>query len=165
MKEETGNLWDNWQAGQKVVVTTNIGWDPDHSNANNMGAGMALQAMQMWGWLPYWYGEHARVMADTKTPRVIEFGPLGLIFLPVKPLLDPENPEISWNQNADFGLIEDMLGQLRSIEGQISLGLPGCGNGGLDSGEMLAHMRMVLDDRFTLRDIALPAARIKAKSA
>jgi hypothetical protein len=152
MKLERGNLWDHWERGSKVVVTTNIGWDPA-TKRNNMGAGVALQAARRWPWLPEWYGRFCR--ATFPYTPVIEHDQLRLIFLPVKPLLSRANPEISWNQSASLYLIGHSVQQLRFHEGEIALAFPGCGNGGLDMvavGDVLHAW--LLDDRFTVVDQA-----------
>ncbi len=139
-----GNLWDYWDQGWKVVVTTNIGWDPKNENRNNMGAGMALQACCRWPWLASWYGEHC-MRFGANTP-VIELDRLRLIFLPVKPLL-PLNPAMSWNQTAKLSLIARGLPQLAQHDGNIAMAWPGCGNGWLDPEEL----RPAMDDFFDIR--------------
>lgn len=149
MKIEKGNLWDHWERGSKVVVTTNIGWDPV-TRENNMGAGMALQAATRWPWLPELYGSFCRLTAPF-TP-VMEMADLRLIFMPVKPLLDVKDPERSWNQEARRALIVVGLKQLREHTGEIALGLPGCGNGGLRAEDVRPIVYWYLGPRFTLCD-------------
>jgi SPP1 gp7 family putative phage head morphogenesis protein len=124
--------------------------DPE-TLANNMGAGLALQAALRWGELPRWYGAHCKRTAPN-TP-VVERADLGLIFFPVKPLLDPSDPERSWNQQASLGTIEKSLSELVKLEGRITLTFPGCGNGGLDRSMVEPLLRRYLtDDRFTVVD-------------
>ena len=130
-----GNLWDEWVMGRKVVITTNIGWDPK-TLRNNMGAGIAWDAAQRWPELPQWYGRFCRATYP-HTP-VLEHPYLRLIFFPVKPLLNRNNPEISWNQQASLPLIDHGMRQLVEHEGHIAMGLPGCGNGGLDQSAVAA---------------------------
>ncbi len=144
-----GNLWD-FLPTHKLVITTNIGWDPV-SKQNNMGAGTAYQAATKWPGLPLWYGKLCASTAPS-TP-VLEHPDLPLIFFPVKPLLDADDPEISWNQKAQLDLIAKSARQLALIEGQIALTFPGCGNGGLDPSAVYPILCRALDpDRFLIVD-------------
>lgn len=150
MRSKNGDLWKHWRAGFKVVVTTNIGWDP-RTRRNNMGAGMALQAALKFPELPEWYGRFCR--ATYPLTPVIEHPTHRLIFLPVKPLLNRNNPEISWDQEASLPLVESGLQRLALHKGQIALGLPGCGNGGLSLAEVVPLLEKHLpDDRFEVVD-------------
>lgn len=145
-----GDLWRMHGIGYKVVVTTNIGWDPK-TLANNMGAGMALQAAMKWPELPRWYGAYCKRTAPA-TP-VVEREDLGLIFFPVKPLLDPKNPERSWDQRASLTRIEQSLRELQNVAGKVALAFPGCGNGDLDRKDVEPLLRRyLLDDRFVVVD-------------
>lgn len=135
LRIERGDLWKKRAEGWKVVVTTNIGWDPV-TFANNMGAGVALQAALRWPELPEWYGRFCRG-SSPNTP-VVERSDLGLVFFPVKPLLDPADPERSWAQPASLERIELSAHQLAAtITGNVALAFPGCGNGGLDRADVL----------------------------
>lgn len=150
MKAKKGDLWEHWKRGEKVVVSTNIGWD-SATRRNNMGAGMALQAALKFPDLPEWYGRFCR--ATFPLTPVIEHPLYRLIFLPVKPLLNRNNPEISWDQEASLPLIEAGLQQLREHHGQIALGLPGCGNGGLSLVQVFPLLERYLgEDRFSVVD-------------
>lgn len=174
MRYEQGDLWDHWERGNKIVVTTNVGWDLQ-TRRNNMGAGMALQAAQRWPWLPEWYGNLCRLYvtrwgqygphARPAIPRcparwmpVVELDHLRLLFLPVKPLLDFADPERSWDQTARLDLIRWGLRQLTRHHGQIALAYPGCGNGGLDKQDVAPFME-ALPDRFTVCDWGFPVAQ------
>lgn len=150
MLRQRGDLWELYDAGEaKIVVTTNIGWDP-HDYQNNMGAGMALQAARRYPELPYWYGMFCRENLHG-TPVVERY---GLVFLPVKPLKDMRDPERSWDQLASVPLIERGLRQLLEVEGEIALAYPGCGNGGLgfEQVEPLLERYLGPHDRFRLVD-------------
>lgn len=164
MRSERGDLWKLWEQGHKIVVTTNVGWDPA-TRQNNMGAGMALQAALRWPWLPEWYGEFCMrwvmrwgkerygVIRATRVAPVVEHDALRLIFLPVKPLLSFSDPEISWNQRARLDCIQVGLSQLRKHHGTIALGLPGCGNGGLSAMDVRPLLEAGLpEERFLLCD-------------
>lgn len=176
IKLAEGDLWDWYEKGHRVVVTTNIGWHPE-TGRNNMGAGMALQAALRFpglrakrgsqaleaapleGFLEpegldVWYGslceqigEEMPVVAYPLEPRII--------LLPVKPLLFADNPERSWDQKGSYTLIMRSLLQLRSYPGKIALSYPGCGNGGLDEEKMGRLVENILGQdpdpaRFTL---------------
>jgi hypothetical protein len=141
-----GDLWQYHEEGWRVVVTTNIGWDPE-SGRNNMGAGVALQASQRWPDLPLWYGVQCEMQRQAMP--VIQHSARRLIFLPVKPLLDPLRPEISWDQEADLGLIKRGLRQVAGIAleeagPRVALSFPGCGNGGLPESLVLPVMQETL---------------------
>ncbi len=156
------NLWDEHARGRKIVVTTNIGYDED--GYNNMGAGMALQAMKRYPLLPRWYGGVCRLLRE-RTP-VVESAS-GLVFLPVKPLR-PENPALSWDQKADLSLIERGLRMLPYVvDGPVSLALPGAGNGGLDPDVVFELVKSVLaphGDRFRICDTMLFKAPAKRRA-
>lgn len=155
-----GNLWAEHDAGRKVVVTTNIGWSRD--GYNNMGAGMALQAARRWPVLPLWYGTVCQLLREA-TP-VVEHAELGLIFFPVKPLLDPSNPERSWDQIADHALIMRSLRQLALVEGDVSMGFPGCGNGSLLPSTVLPLLERYLPgERFRVVDAEVPPAIMRTR--
>lgn len=133
MRVLKADIWELFETGHDVVVTTNIGWDTRRF-ANNMGAGTALDAYRRFPSLPIWYGHECSRMHHSSSVDVLYRGDLGLYFLPVKPLLDPSDPERSWDQLASYDLIERMLGRLATMPRQrpVALTLPGAGNGGLD---------------------------------
>jgi hypothetical protein len=144
MKIVKGDLWDFWELGWKIVVSTNIGWgrgllvgEGSRQHANNMGAGIAWQAASRWPWLPLWLGEHYRArhrLGATQQP--VEHDQLRLIFVPVKPLLESD-PAYSWNQRASVPLIDEQLNLLTRHRGKIALGFVGCGNGGLRQDQVM----------------------------
>lgn len=148
MRIEKGNLWDWHAQGWKIVVSTNIGWtEPtsqpswrtglEHQHSNNMGAGIAYEAMRRWPWLPEWLGGHYRARHLLgAAQRPVEHDALRLIFLPVKPLL-ADDPAYSWDQPASLELIALQLGMLSHHQGKIALGYVGCGNGGANPKDVL----------------------------
>lgn len=147
MRFEKGNLWDFHAQGWKIVISTNIGWGAtlhvggnQQRHANNMGAGIALQTMQRWPWLPEWLGSHYRARHLQGAPqRPLEHDALRLIFVPVKPLLESD-PAYSWNQDASIPLIAAQLGMLSAHTGKIALGYIGCGNGGAKQAAVLPYL-------------------------
>lgn len=146
MKKINSNIWDLYESGMDVVVTNNIGWSLE-TYRNNMGAGTTLEAMRRYPELPEWYGRQCASMVEKKDVRVLYREDLGIYFFPVKPLLDPANPEMSWAQNANYELIWEGLRQLRNMDRKrdLAMTLPGCGNGGLDPDIMLAVMKEALN--------------------
>lgn len=147
---EHGDLWDWHTRGFRVVITTNIGWHP-LTYRNNMGAGMALQAEQRWRDLPHWYGRQCAAKGDEL--GVIEHELRRLVFLPVKPLLDPKNPERSWNQRASLGLIGRGLDQMAWLVRSgppVAMSFAGAGNGGLDEASVLELLQQRLPARVTV---------------
>lgn len=154
------DIWKLYEGGMDVVITTNIGWDPV-TFENNMGAGTALQAYRRCPSIAVWYGHECRRMATSDAVDVLYRGDLGLYFLPVKPLLDQEDPERSWDQVGDYDLIESMLERMSYMNAPrpVAMTLPGCGNGGLDAERMLGLVLKHLGQRkdLTLCDLQLPA--------
>jgi len=166
---------DLWQVkNYQRVVTTNIGWD-SVSKRNNMGAGTVLEAMARCPEISVLYGQACKLLREAMpamdmigllrlnesigwslSPKTLEdmADRLGrLIFFPVKPLLDPLNPERSWAQRASLELIQRSTVELASFPGKIALTLPGCGNGGLAPDSVYPILkRYLIDDRFLLVD-------------
>ena len=144
MNVEDGDLWDFHKAGFRVVVTTNIGWHPV-TKANNMGAGMALQASLRYPSLPRWYGCRCAKLGDAL--GVIEDRKRRLVFLPVKPLLTLADPERSWMQKAQMPFVTHGVASLCRVVRKgspIAMSFPGCGNGGLDELDVASMMAVVL---------------------
>lgn len=151
------DIWELYET-HDVVVTTNIGWDPV-TYENNMGAGTVLHAANLYEALPTWYGHECKRMARTDSVDVLYRGDLGLYFFPVKPLLDPLDPERSWDQLGNYELIERMLERLAQMEHPrpVAMTLPGCGNGGLNRDRVLKLVLKHLGEtELTLCDLALP---------
>jgi hypothetical protein len=172
VRYKKGDLWQ--VKGHRRVVTTNIGWDPK-TYRNNMGAGTVLEAMARCPEISALYGRACAALQDAMPVldlerlialnewfgwRLIEANRLsmekrlgGLIFFPVKPLLDPTNPERSWAQQANLGMIHRSTVELSAVPGKIVLTLPGCGNGRLHPDSVYPILKRYLtDDRFLLVD-------------
>lgn len=148
MKRYGKNIWELYESGLDVVVTTNIGWTLD-TYRNNMGAGTVMEAARRWPELPEWYGRQCAAMAEAGNVQVLYRPDLGLWFLPVKPLLDASCPEMSWNQTADLDLIRQGLRQLRQHPDRLrdlAMTLPGAGNGFLDPEMVLVAVEQELND-------------------
>lgn len=152
MKQVKGDLWDFHAQGWKIVISTNIGWtetppswasreDAGHyPHHNNMGAGIALEALRRWPWLSEWLGSHYRARHRAGAiQRPVEHDQLRLIFVPVKPLKE-HDPAYSWDQPASVELIALQLGMLAHHQGKIAIGLVGCGNGNAEPAHVLPHL-------------------------
>jgi hypothetical protein len=154
MKKEIGNLWDYYDKGMWVVVTTNIGWKKDGSNP--MGAGVAREAARRFPDLPMNYG--IRCKKYQKNAAVWPFLPGRLILFPTKPL-NVEQPWLSWKSDSDYSLIErsakqlakliDILIQRESIT-SVALPIVGCGNGNLEPKRVIQVLEKYLNDTFIL---------------
>ena len=95
-----------------------------------MGAGVALQCARRFEGIDYWYGRMCSELG-ANTP-VLQHPEHPLAFFPVKGLLNPNNPERSWDQPASPSLVRRGLRQLLAIDGPIALSYVGAGNGQLD---------------------------------
>jgi len=115
-----------------------------------MGRGVAKQATEKYQMLSSWYGWRCKAMADNELTRLYRYR--DLVLFPVKPL-DRLMPHMSWRQPASLELVEKSTIQLASFMGMDKVALPlvGCGNGRLDSRDVLPILQKHLkDDRFLL---------------
>ena len=151
MIEVKGNLWD--YESDAVVITTN-GYVKGNGEAV-MGAGCAAEAKNKFPSLPSHLGRHLREQGNT---LCIFWGMIrgyngedgteweqDLITFPVKH---------NWWEKADLDLIEKSSFKLRDWANEcphwkkILMPRPGCGNGGLDWGNVKPILEKYLDDRF-----------------
>jgi hypothetical protein len=159
MKIEYGDIW-SYAKDNVIVVPTNAGYRADGTNI--MGRGVAQQAAAKYPGLPKWYGQLCCIYGNDACfvyPQVPEDKP-EIILFPTKPL-NRKQPWLSWKQKSDIKLIEKSTEKLVEIlkndpalknGGQrIILPAVGCGNGGLDLGEVIPILKKHLkDDRFIL---------------
>ena len=148
MKVLRGSLWDPRLNNCVKVVPTNLGWKSNGENV--MGRGVAKQATEKYQMLSSWYGWRCKAMADSELTRLYRYH--DLVLFPVKPL-DRLMPHMSWRQPASLELVEKSTIQLASFMGMDKVALPlvGCGNGRLDSRDVLPILQKHLkDDRFLL---------------
>jgi hypothetical protein len=138
MKEVTGDIWDYYDKGNWVVITTN-GTVKANGEAV-MGKGIALQAKQRFPEFPKILGGFITRNGNRPHP----FRLIRIITFPVK---------YYWAQKADISLIEDSCMEL--VEGMKLLALevvymvrPGCGVGGLVWKDVKPILEKYLDDRF-----------------
>lgn len=150
MKQDIGNIWDYYDRGHWVVITTNIGWKKNGQNP--MGAGIAKVAADMDPWLPEWYGKKCQKFGSETATLPYKRG--RFILFPTKPL-DEHQPWLSWQQMSSLQLIRRSTIQLSKLADILELKLVllpmvGCENGGLRPAHVLPILRQYLDDRFLL---------------
>lgn len=143
MIELTGDIWT--EPGVDAIVITTNGVVKNDGCAV-MGRGVARQAAMRYPWLPARLGTCLTAVGN----RVFIYDTPGddapIITFPVKD---------RWWERADLGLI---LKSCRGLAGLVdSRGLrkvvmprPGCGNGGLDWGDVRKVVGPRLDDRFVV---------------
>ena len=155
MQKESGNLWQHYDEGRWVVVTTNIGWKKDGSNP--MGAGVAKEAAKRFPDLPGIYGTRCKKYKEITA--VWPFSAGKLILFPTKPL-DSAQPWLSWQSDSDYELIERSAKQLAKLVKilrdrgafvpRVMLPMVGCGNGNLKKKRVTQILIRHLDDTFVL---------------
>jgi hypothetical protein len=155
MKIEYGDIW-SYAKDSCIVIPTNAGFKADGSNV--MGRGVAQQAAAKYPNLARWYGDRCHMYGnDACFPYPPERA--ELILFPTKPL-NKKEPWLSWRQKSSITLIEKSAKTLVAIlEGgpipkdkpRIVLPAVGCGNGGLELGEVVPILKKhLVDDRFIL---------------
>ena len=140
MKELTGDIWDYYDKGNWVVITTN-GFVKKNGEAV-MGRGVAQQAKQRYPDLPKRLGDCLRALGNHVTLQPS----CGLLTFPVKH---------NWWEKADLELIEQSCKELRDmasvLKPLIYLVRPGCSNGKRDwLTEVKPILEKYLDDRFVV---------------
>jgi hypothetical protein len=143
VNELRGNLWDYWQDGHWVVITTNGSLRADGLAV--MGRGVAREAAQTIPNLALELGQ--RIRSDGN--RVHVFSHRRLFTLPVK---------VAWDMGANLVLIEQGAVQLARLVhamglGQVYMVRPGCGNGGLSWDAVRPVLNRHLDSRFNVVEI------------
>ncbi len=156
MKIEYGDIW-SYAKDSCIVIPTNAGYRMDGTNV--MGRGVAQQAAEKYPELPLWYGGRCRVYGNDACFPYPEMKP-KLILFPTKPL-NKKEPWLSWKQKSSITLIEKSTELLVAISereldtanGKPRIVLPavGCGNGGLELGEVVPILKKhLVSDRFIL---------------
>jgi hypothetical protein len=136
MTEIKGNIWDFWNKGYWIAITTNV-----FVRANGkavMGRGVALQAARRFPELPKRLGSRIQQYGN----HVFSFTDYRLFTFPVKHF---------WFEKADLELIACSARELaRDLDGRVYLPRPGCGNGQLDWNVVKPMLTGLLDDRFVI---------------
>ena len=140
MKEVKGDIWDYYDRGNWIVITTN--GTVKKNGECVMGRGVALQAKQRFPELPLKLGQAIKVSGNV--PR--GFLSLKLLTLPTKH---------NWWEKSDLVLIEEGCKKLMIDYKVDSLKVvymvrPGCSNGRLDWKDVKPILEKYLDDRFII---------------
>jgi len=154
MREAFGDLWDYYNQGYHLVVTTNGSIKSDETNV--MGRGIALQVAQRFKNIPARLGYRIGEWGN----QVYVFEDYRLITFPVK---------FHWKQAASLSLIRQSTEQLILIVNalgldRIALPRPGCGNGGQTWDQVSLLLKPRLDSRFIVvekREESWPGLRGK----
>lgn len=142
MREINGDIWDYYDKGKWIVITTN-GTIKNNGDAV-MGRGIALQAKNRFPELPKELGE----LLEAEGNRLFIYLKKRLFTLPVKH---------NWWEKADLTLIERGIYELGEIyddcpgmvSSDICLPRVGCGNGKLNWEDVKPILEKYLkDDRF-----------------
>lgn len=140
MLEVVGNLWDFYDLGEYVCITTNGVVRSD--GACVMGRGTANQATKKIPGIQFEIGNliklHGNVPHYIPKKRIITF--------PVKH---------HWADEADLELIKQsaetiQIGTYMALLQHVYLPRPGCGNGRLNWATVKPMIASILDDRFTV---------------
>jgi hypothetical protein len=146
MIEVTGDIWDFYEEGYWLAITTN-GFVKKNGECV-MGAGIAKQAAKRFPDLPLRLGSAIRALGyNTVLPAM----DLRLISFPVKH---------NWFEMADLALITQSAMELAEnatlwfgADAKIAMVRPGCGNGQLEWTEVREVIAPILsDDRFIIVD-------------
>ena len=144
MREVKGDIWDYYDKGNWIVITTN-GTVKSNGEAV-MGRGIALEAKQRDPKLPKLLGNSIKESGNIPHFFINIESNRYIISLPVKH---------KWFEKADKVLIEEGIRALsqwaeRSDIEPIYMVRPGCGNGKLDWKDVKPILERYLDDRFII---------------
>lgn len=148
MIEVIGDLW-TYPCPTKVITTNG---DVNKAGLAVMGRGVALQAAEKWPHIRKYLAQ--RLTEGNVVHSLGSFdvwgGSIHLISFPVKH---------HWHEKADLGLIQQSAVQLvkwmdiaPSLNREVVMPRPGCGNGGLSWAEVKPVIDW-LDDRFLIIDL------------
>lgn len=144
MREAQGNLWDWYDKGEWICITTN--GMVKTNGALVMGRGCAREAANRLTELPHILGR----MVTEKGNHVLHADSLRIVSFPVKH---------DWRESADLSLIERSARELMALmdywsdpmhPNSVYLPRPGCGNGNLDWEHVKIPLHDILDDRVTV---------------
>ena len=141
MREETGDIWEAYNAGCWIVIPTN-GFVRNDGTAV-MGRGLAWQAKERFPILQLDLGERLKEYGN----HVFVFSRYRIITFPVKH---------KWMEDANVNLIQrscmELMKVVEDAHGVFSLPIyiprVGCGNGKLDWNNVKPILASSLDDRF-----------------
>ena len=142
MQEISGNIWEYYNRGEWIIVTTNGTLKKDGSAV--MGRGVARELAIRYPDFPWILGQAIRTSGN----NVYAFPEYKVIAFPVKD---------GWRKKADLKLIEKSLQQVVELVNKTYLSdrfytvRPGCGYGRRDwTREVKQLCQQYLDDRFII---------------
>lgn len=150
MKEVPGDIWDYYEQGHWIVITTN--GNVKKNGAAVMGKGIALQAAERFPKLPL---ELGRLMGRGSPFWVFPFSEYRLFTFPTK---------YNWWEKSDVELIKRSVMRLKALSRFFSISpypelnnvfplymtRPGCRNGGLDWKDVKPILERYLDDKYMI---------------
>ena len=142
MREVKGNLWDYYDKGEWIVITTN--GTIKRNGACVMGKGVALEAKNRFPKLDKVLGAAISRFGNQLFVLRGIAGDVRIVTFPVKH---------NWNEKADLTLIERSCRQLEFVvreKSVVYMVRPGCGNGQLDWKDVKPILEKYLDDRFVV---------------
>lgn len=157
MIEAFGNIWENTDKYDAIVITTN-GFVKNNGKAV-MGRGIALQAAELFPEMPGWLGYMIGVGGNNVHMTSFDYGCVTdngndvceqVVFtFPVK---------THWRLAAELSLIRRSAIQLACMVDEfgymkkVLMPRPGCGNGKLSWEDVKPIIEPCLDDRFTVME-------------
>lgn len=138
MKQEVGNLWDFYDSGDWIAITTNSFIKKNGGVA--MGRGCALEARLRYPQLPFVLAAH--IKTEGNIPLFISS--LRIVSFPVK---------TNWWDKADLELIKNsaifLVKELSNFNiTKLIVPRTGCGMGGLKWSRVQEILDPIFDDRF-----------------
>ena len=139
MVEVTGDIWDYYDDGFPIVITTNGNLDSKKNAV--MGKGIALQAKKKFPKLPMILGNNIQYNGN----RVFYFRDLNLFTFPTKH---------NWWEKSDIDLIVDSAlylsnGTFNNRIPVVCMVRPGCSNGQLQWDQVKPYLEKNLPNGFT----------------
>ena len=143
MKEVKGNIWNYYDKGEWIVITTN--GTIKKNGACVMGRGVAKEACNRLKKLDMVLGAAIQVFSNQLFVLGDFLNGSKIISFPVKH---------NWYEKADLQLIEKSAKQLAFVNNNLHLNIyivrPGCGNGQLKWEDVKPILEKHLDDKFVI---------------
>ena len=145
MIESTGNIWNGLEDPQVDAICVTTNGVLKRNGALVMGAGIALQARQMFPGIDAIAGPLVELRGNVVHPLWTANG-TRIVSFPTKN---------NWLDQSSISLILRSAGQLVELAdnnhwGRVLLTRPGCGNGGLSWVVVRKVIEPLLDDRFVV---------------
>ncbi len=147
MKEASSNLWSFSPKPNIIFITTN--GDINHKGHAVMSRGVAIQAYNRFPGIEINLAQHLRFKGNV---------PGQIWSAPNKPAIWSFPVRHHWDERASLPLIEASALYIKEFFGELPLTFvlprPGCGNGHLSWTEVKPVLIPILDDRFTVIELA-----------